>query len=270
MDQTLQNNGLPKMSDVYSNIQTPGLNDIGGSLGDKATSVNQGPSNAFHSYADFAKTLQNPYDTYQNLLTQNGIPQLQKTSESLQGNVNNLENSINRVTPNVSANTSNSLVTDSQRQGMIANQELPLEQQLAPLSNALGQVNTSLSTQEQNIGNEVNALNTGNSQQLQVGALGVSVSQDNAARSMTGFTQDADNQLQGLLQKMTITGNLDAAEWQTLSTLATQKQAYQQALGTISAQNKADIAKSQAGIVTLGPAQTAYNTVNGAHYTAGY
>ncbi len=227
VDQANQGAGLPKMSDIYSNIQAPSLGDIGGSLGNKAASVNQGPSDAFSQYSNFAKSLANPVDTSQQLLAQNGIPQLQKTSENLQGNINNLEDQINRVTPNVSANTSNSLVTEGQREGMVNAQEFPLQQSLSPLVYGLGQVNSSLSTQEQNIANEVNAQGQYQGQQLQAQGMGVTVAQDNAARQMTGYTQDADNMLQGLLKKMDIQGQLDAAEWTTLSELASKKQEYQ-------------------------------------------
>jgi len=264
------NGNLPSMSSVYSNINAPSTADLGGSLGDKATGLNDGATNAFQTYKNQASNLPKATDYYSSLMQQNGIPQLQATSAGLQKNVNDLQDSIYQTTPNVSANTANSLVTDSQRQGMIDAQNLPKEQLLEPLTSHLGQVNSSLATQEANIAGQVGAMNTQNAQQLGVGAMGVTVAQDNAARSMTGYTQDADNQLQGLLKKMDITGQLDQAEWKTLSDLATQKQAYQNTLGQISAQSKADIQKSQAGIVTLNPAQTAYNTANGNHFTAGY
>lgn len=255
--------GLPKMSDIYSNIQAPSLSDIGGSLGAKAGDINQGTTGAFQSYANYAGSLTKPQDYYQGLLDQNGIPQLQKTSENLQNNVNDLSDQIYRVTPNVTATTGNSLVTDAQRQGMITQQELPLRRLMEPTSLALGQVNTSLATQEANIANQVGAMNTGNQQMLGVGAMGVTVAQDNAARQMSGYTQDADNMLQGLLKKMDIQGTLDAAEWTTLSQLAENKQKYDQTLGQIKAQAQADVNVNNSKLITLNPAQRVYNPVTG-------
>lgn len=250
--------GLPKMSDIYSNINAPTLNDLGGSVGDKAVGLNAGPTSAFKDYSAYSKTLPNTFDAYQGLLDKNGIPQLQKTSENLQGNINSLQDQIYRTTPMVSANTSNSLVTDSQRQGMIDTQTLPLRQLMEPLSSNLGQVNSSLATQEQNVGHQIDAMSTQNQQNLDVGKLGVTVAEDNAARALTGYTTDADNILQGLLKKMDITGQLDAAEWATLSNLAEKKQEYGAQLDQIKLKNQYQ---------TVGPGGTLINTKNGAYQT---
>lgn len=255
--------GLPKLSSVYSNIQAPTTADLGGSLATDANNVNTGTNNAFSTYAKQAGSLTNPTDYYQGLLNSNGIPQLQKTSENLQNNINDLQDQIYRTTPEVTANTANSLVTDSQRQGMIAAKTLPMQQLEEPLSNQLGQVNNSIATQEQNVNDQVGALNTYNSQQLGVGALGVTVAQDNAARTMTGFTSDAANQLAGLLQKMQIQGTLDNTDLQTLSTLSTQKQAYQNALGTLTAGVAANNNMNQNKLITVGQGSTVINPVTG-------
>lgn len=253
--------GLP--TDVGSNVQAPSLSDLGGSLGDKATGINAGTTGAYTGYAGSMSGLggaQNPNTTYQDLLVQNGIPQLQKTAEGLTGTVNDLTSSIQRVRPNVQANTGNSLVTQAQQDGMITNQRLPMQELLGPLSSNLSSVENSLGTQEQNISDQVNAQNTNNSLINTVGQMGVSVAQDNAARTMTGYTTDAQNMLQGLLQKMSITGTLDASEWSTLSTLATQQQSYQQQLSTIAAGQKYQ---------NVGAGNTLVNTQTGKTFTAG-
>lgn len=245
---------LPSMSSIYGNLNFPtSVNDIGGSAATEANGLNNGTTGAFNTYMNYASGLSNPTDQYNTLLKQNGIPQLQQTSENLQGNINNLQNSLYNITPNVTANTGNSLVTDSQRQGMITNQSLPIQKLLEPLSSNLGQVNTSLATQEQNIGNEVNAQNTYNSQMLGAAGMGVTVAQDNAARSMTGFTTDESNTLSMLNAKLAAQQNLDNNEWQTLSTLAGKQQDYQNALGQISAQTTA----------TNKLTQNQYTSVNG-------
>lgn len=231
--------GLP--TDLGSNINAPSLSDLGGSLGEKATTAAAGPTAAYNTYSgtmSSAGPVRDPLSTYKGLLNENGIPQLQNTAEGLTGQVNQLNQAINRVTPNVRANTGNSLVTEAQQEGMENNQTQELQRTEAPLATDLSTVENALTTQEQNIGNEVNAVGQNNDLISQAGQLGVSTAQANAAMEMTGYTQDAANMLQGLMTKMQIQGNLDAGEWNTLSTLATQQQAYQQQLSTISAQQK--------------------------------
>jgi hypothetical protein len=235
---SLTSAGLPSLSSVYSNIHAPSTADLGGSLGDKATNLSNESTNAFNAYKNYADSLPNVGTTYQDLEKQNGIPQLQQTSNNLQGSVNDLENSIYRVTPNVTANTGNSLATNSQREGMIAAQELPMQMALTPQANSLAAINNDISTAQQNVQGQVNAQNTQNTNQLGVGAMGVSTAQQNQAMQMSGYTTDEDNQLQGLLKKLDIEGTLDNSEWQTLSTLATNKQSYQQALGKIQQTNQ--------------------------------
>lgn len=252
--------GLP--TDLGSNISAPSLSDLGGSLGNKATDINAGTTGAYNTYSGTmsgAGPVRDPLSTYQDLLTQNGIPQLQGTAEGLTSQVNDLNSAIQRVRPNVQANTGNSLVTEGQQEGMIQNQRLPMEELEGPLSANLASTENALTTQEGNIANEVGAVSNNNSLLSTAGQLGVSVAQDNAARTMTGYTTDAQNMLQGLLQKMQIQGTLDNSEWTTLSTLATQQQAYQQQLSTISAQQKYQ---------TVTPGSTLVNTENGGTYTA--
>lgn len=229
---------LPSISSIYNNVQAPTTSDLGGSLGDKATSLSSDSNGAFTNYQNEANAMPNIATTYQNLEAQNGIPQLKATSNNLQGSVNNLENSIYRVTPNVSNNTANSLTTDSQRQGMIAAQELPMQMALTPQANDLAAVNNDISTAQTGVNAQVDAQNTQNTNMLGVGQEGVTVAQANQAMQMSGFTQDEANQLQGLLQKMQITGDMDAADWTTLSTLSENYQKYQQSLGTITAQSQ--------------------------------
>lgn len=225
---------LPKMSSVYGNLQVPdSLNDIGGSAATFANGQNANVNTAFGAYSGNMSGLgaaTNPLTTYKQLLDENGIPQLQKTSENLSNNINDLSDQIYRVTPNVTANTSNSLVTDSQRQGMIAAQQLPMRQLMEPMSNQLGQVSNALTTQEQNIANEVNAVGQNNQLINSVGQMGVTVAQDNAARSMTGFTTDQSNTLAMLMKKLDVQQNLDNTEWSTLSDLVGKQQDYQNAL----------------------------------------
>lgn len=227
---------LPSLSSVYGNLNFPtSVSDIGGSQANEANTLAGGVDQALASYDNTVGSLQNPMATYQNLLTQNGIPQLQQTSEGLQGEVNGLNEAISRVTPNVWANTTNSLVTADQQQNMEQNQTTPLETAVTPLTSQLATIENSLGTQEQNVSGEVSAQENYNSMITQAAGMGVSVAQANAAMIQTGFGADESNTLNMLLTKLNAQQNLDNNDWQTLSTLATNQQQYLNALGQISA-----------------------------------
>jgi hypothetical protein len=227
---------LPSLSSVYGNLNFPtSVNDIGGSQANEANTLAGGVDQALASYNNTVGSLQNPLTTYQNLLQQNGIPQLQQTSEGLQGEVNGLNEAISRVTPNVWANTTNSLVTADQQQNMEQNQTTPLETAVTPLTSQLATIENSLGTQEQNVSGEVSAQENYNSMITQAAGMGVSVAQANAAMIQTGFGADESNTLNMLLTKLNAQQNLDNNDWQTLSTLATNQQQYLNALGQISA-----------------------------------
>ncbi len=235
--QALTNAGLPKISDVYGNLNSmiPGsLN--GGSAADAATKANTGVAAANTQNQNNYAAMPKVGDVYSDLESKNGIPQLKAASNSLSENVNNLENQIYRVTPNVSANDANSLVTESQRQGQVAAQEFPLQQALTPQATALGNINSEIGTEEQGIGNQVNAQNTANANTIAAGGQNISVAEDQAARSMSGFTTDQTNQLALLNDKLMAGKALDDAEWSTLSDLATKKQGYDAAINQIKTQ----------------------------------
>lgn len=256
--QALTNAGLPKISDVYGNLNGM-INDTSGKLGsaaNEATTANSGVAAANTQNQNNYASMPKVGDVYSNLEQQNGIPQLKAASQALSKNVTDLQNQIYRVTPNVSANDANSLVTESQRQGQVAAQEFPLEQALTPQATALGNINTEIGTAEQGIGNQVNAQNTANANTIQEGAQNISAAEDQAARSMSGFTTDQQNQLTLLNEKLAAGEALDNAEWQTLSTLATQKQGYDAAINQIKA-------KAQYTPTALGANGSVYYDSNG-------
>ena len=89
--------------------------------------------------------------------------------------------------------------------------------------------------------------------------MGVTAAMATQAQAISGYTQDEDNQLQGLLTKMQTVGSLDQADLQALSDLAQKKQEYNTALATVQQQQKYQ---------TLNPAQTLVNTQTGKSQTA--
>lgn len=232
---------LPSLSSVYGNLNYPtSVNAIGGSQANEANTLAGGVDSALGNYYNTVGNLQNPLNTYQSLLQQNGIPQLQQTTEGLQGTVNDLNSQIARVAPNVWNNTGNSLVTADQQNSMISNQEQPLEIAEQPISANLATDENSLGTQEQNIGQEVGAQENYNSMIQSAAAMGVSTAQTNAAMIQSGFGADENNTLNMLMAKLTAQGNLDNEDWSTLSSLATMQQTYQNTLGGYTAQANAN------------------------------
>ena len=260
-DTQLASAGLPKIGDVYGNLNGMVDNTAGklGSAAGAATTANTGVAAANTQNQNTYAGMPNVNSVYTNLEQQNGIPQLKAASSSLSQNVNDLQNQIYRVTPNVSANDANSLVTESQRQGQVAAQQFPLEQALTPQATALGNINSEIGTEEAGIGNQVNANNNANANTITAGGQNISAAEDQAARSMSGFTTDQQNQLTMLNDKLAAGTALDNAEWQTLSTLATAKQGYDAAVQQIQA-------KYQNGgqFQTVNPGQSLVNTITGA------
>jgi len=138
------------------NVGYGSLNDIGGSLSDFMTgTTNPLVDRALQSYINYQQSQAKPLDIYTQLEGAAGLPQLRKTSSTIQGAIGNVEDALKRVEPNVSATTRNSIVTEAQRQGMVSAKSLPLQQRLGELSTALGRVQGSISQGESTLGTKV-------------------------------------------------------------------------------------------------------------------
>jgi hypothetical protein len=184
-------------------------------------------NDAFNSYKMAANSYAKPLDIYNQLTEAAGVPQLMKTSSTLQGQINDLEDSIRRAEGNVNATTQNSLVTEGQRAGMIEARRKPLQENLSYLGTGLGRVQNAITQAKSDIGNQVGLYLTGREQDLDVYKTQMNMVADQTARQMTGFTSDRQTQLDILLDKLQRQRQLDDREWEQASELANLEKQYE-------------------------------------------
>jgi hypothetical protein len=104
-------------------------------------------------------------DALNEAMGQFGVPEIRKNVANLRTTVANTQNSLNAVDPSVTGRTSQSLVTEAQRQRMVANERAPIAEQLGGQNQALGQstqdLNDALGQATTLATNKVNDYNAG-------------------------------------------------------------------------------------------------------------
>lgn len=115
--------------------------------------------------ADYDKKKINSVDALNEAMGQFGIPEIRNRVKGLRTTIANTESSLNAVDPSVTGRTSQSLVTEAQRQRMVANERQPIAEQLSGQNKALGDetVNLNENTQQatQLASNRINDYQTG-------------------------------------------------------------------------------------------------------------
>lgn len=183
----------------YPNIS---LNDVGGSAVQFGANLQQGVDSAFSKYLETANNQTTPLDYYTQFSSALGIPQLQQTSNSLSGQVNEIEDAIRRVRRGVEQRSRNSLVTQGLFDNMVNSEKQPLLDKLDPIATAAGRTAQALSEARGQAATLTGLGVQGNEQKLRVAEKGVDVATDSAARAMTGFTADREANLAILFDKI--------------------------------------------------------------------
>lgn len=156
---------------------------------------------ALKSYVMAMRAQAKPLDVYSQLETEAGLPQMKQTAATLRENIGNLEDTIRRVEPNISATTRNSLITEGQRAGMVEARQKPLLQNLGTLTTGLGRIEQGITAASQGIDTKTGLFIKGQEQELQPYQVELTAMQDRAARMVSGFTADNQNNLQILMAK---------------------------------------------------------------------
>jgi len=186
----------------YSNQQYDKVLQSTPKAADFAAQLNTGQDTALSDYFKFLGEQQKPVDTYRQQLEEAGIPKMQKTAATLQDQVFSLEDSLRRTEENISGTTRESLVTESQRQGLVNAAQKPLIENLGWLSQSLSRI-TSAITQGKSDAITITQLEQSGQQNLiDAFKTQLQVRSDQAARAMTGFTVDTQNYLNTSLQKI--------------------------------------------------------------------
>lgn len=208
--------------DPYS----PTLDDVGGSMVDFAKQLNTDQNNIFKEYLGAVQQQDSPLDIYRSLLDESGIPTLQKTAGSLQGQINNLEDSIDRAKSNVEATTQNSFVTEGQRAGMVEARRAPLLENISGLSRDLGRVQQSIDAGKSDVSNITGLALQGQELALRPFEMQIEMASDQSARLMTGFSADRQSQLDILMNKLQREYQLEDREWELANQLAAEERAF--------------------------------------------
>lgn len=193
---------------------------------DYANTINTGVNKSFDEYLNTVKSAPTSLDSYTKNLESSGIPQLQKTQSTLQGQIYDLEDTLRRVEPNVAATTRNSVVTEGQRRGMVEARQKPLVENLGWLGQSLGRVSSAVSEGKSNA-LTLTGLGQQDSQRVLDAykqKLDVAISQ--GAQSLQAFIHDSDNILNVSLAKIQRGEQVSDQEAQNaFSLLQMQKQA---------------------------------------------
>jgi acetyl/propionyl-CoA carboxylase alpha subunit len=106
-------------------------------------------------------------DALNEALGQFGVPEIRKNVSALRTTIANTTNALNGVDPSVTGRTSNSLVTEAQRQKQVANERAPIAQQLSSQTGAYqtasGDLGDATNQATSIANNRVNDWNTGRS-----------------------------------------------------------------------------------------------------------
>jgi hypothetical protein len=107
------------------------------------------------SSADIAKQLatydankKSSADILNESMAQYGIPEIRSRVAGLRTTMTNTENALNAVDPSVTGRTSNSLVTEAQRQAIVNKERQPIAQQYGDQSRTLNNESANLTDQE--------------------------------------------------------------------------------------------------------------------------
>lgn len=169
---------------------------------DFAQGLNTGENQAFGDYFKYMSNQQSPLDFYTKMSEAQGIPGLRKTQSTLQGQIYDMEDSLRRIEPDVSANSRNSIVTESQRRGIVGEKQKPLIENLGWLGQSLGRVSNAVTEGNQQA-LTMTGLNSENTDRIGgVFKTNLELKSSQAARQMTGFTTDMQNFLNVSLAKI--------------------------------------------------------------------
>lgn len=245
---------------AQANVPYGSIGDIGGSLTDYInTTTNPLIDRTLQQYIQFQQGQQKPLDIYNTLESLAGLPQLRKTSSSIQGAIGNVEDALKRVEPNVSATTRNSIVTEAQRQGMVQAQSNPLQDRLTELNTGLGRVTSGISQAESNLGTKAGLVMQGQSQDLSTYKLVLDTMSERAAQLISGFGSDQEYEYKFLMDKITRQRQLTDQEYTRLVDLQKMKVAHDYQLDEIKAQADEASKKSTAyQFASVGSGSTGY------------
>jgi hypothetical protein len=178
------------------------LKSISGKTTAFATGVNEAENSAFNDYLKYISGTTTPLDFYTKISEEQGIPQLQKTSSTLQGQIYSLEDTLRNIEPNVNATTKNSLVTEAQRQGIVTEKQKPIIENLSWQSQSLGRISSALSEAKAQALTLTDLYGQGVDKMVDVYKTKLELVSSQGDRALNAFLTDLDNEVNITLAKI--------------------------------------------------------------------
>lgn len=224
--------------------------------GDVAKTASANENSALGDYFGYMKSQPSPLDFYNKAQTDAGIPQMRATQKTLQGQIYDMEDSLRRIEPDVSANTSNSLVTDAQRRGVVQARSLPIQTNLGWQTQSLGRVSSAISDANSQALNLTNLNQQGVSQMADLYKQKLQLATTQGSRALQALSADVSNIVNITLAKLKRGEQVSDQEAQNaFDLLKIQKQADAEAA------NKAKDPSNR--YITVGDGSQVYDTSTG-------
>lgn len=229
---TWDDNGRAAANNVLNaggggSAETINLKDLGASNTEFAKNLNSMEDTALDSFITKQQSQDSPLAVYTKFNEQLGIPELLKTQSTLQSQIGTLEDSIRRVKGNVAATTRNSMVTEGQRAGLVEARQQPLQENLSYTATAAGRIGNQISEARNLLGTMTQLVMQGQDRELEPFRMKLEMVSNQAARLMTGFTADRQEQLSVLMDKLQRQRQLDDREWELANQLAEEERAFE-------------------------------------------
>jgi len=199
----------------------PGAKDFAAGLDSRENDV-------FGNYFKTAREQPKPLELFDMMSESAGVPQLRKSQSSLQGTIYDIEDSLRRLEPDINARTQNSVVTESQRRGMLTSAQKPIMENYGWLNQSLGRISDALSKTEADVTQRVGYAVEGFRQELEPYKEHLSLVVQQGSRAMTGFSTDRQTTLEVLLAKIGRQEKITDQEYATAKELAIKENDYMQ------------------------------------------
>ena len=179
--------------------------------------------------------LENPQDIFSRVGNEFGVPGMMQSTKGLRESISSAEGQLKAMPGNVRESVRGGLVTEGQRQRLIAKESVPITEQLQVLSRTLGVESQNLSEAMSNATTQTQFAIQSQERTLEPDKLNIqAVAQlndsrlkmfsDSASRELSGFTTVRGQELDVLAQKLQAQQTLSNQEFQQVLQLAKSEQ----------------------------------------------
>lgn len=185
---------------------------------------------ALQALLERMKAQQSPEQIYKRYETEAGLPELRLSSKTLSSQIADLEDFLDQVEPGISAKSRESLLTEAQRQGLVAETKRPWLEKLSKFGTALGRIQEGIASGERTAGTYTSLILEGQKLALEPYQFEYSVLVDRHARLQNSWDKEKEVLLDSLYDKLKQNRFLENREWEQVNTLAQGENAYYKTL----------------------------------------